>query len=172
MYNTDWRQYEITARNWTQMYAMGRAYETISEELKGLKRHPPIYASAGPVKEDMFLWRATILDLQGSPYAGGVFEVDIQFPLQYPSEPPKCVFRTKIFHLNIDSNGNIGLDILKDKWRRSLRISKVLHEICSLLKTPNPNAPIVVPGISYMYKTDQKQYKTIARSWTQKYAMG
>ncbi|XP_012457617.1 ubiquitin-conjugating enzyme E2 8 isoform X1 [Gossypium raimondii] len=171
MYKTDRSQYEKVARNWTQKYAMGPVYETIWEELKGLERFPPSYGSAGPIDGDMFHWQATLLDLRDSPYAGGVFEVDIHFPSQYPFEPPKVVLRTKIFHPNIDRNGSIGLDILKDRWRANLTISQVLHSICSLLKNPNLDAPLV-PEIAHMYKTNRSKYDTIARSWTQKYARG
>ncbi|KAA3460112.1 ubiquitin-conjugating enzyme E2 28 [Gossypium australe] len=172
MYKTDRSQYETVARDWTQKYAMGYpAYETISKELEGLKRCPPSYGSAGPVDGDMFHWRAAVLDLGDSPYAGGLFEVDIHFPLQYPVESPKVVFRTKIFHPNIDRNGSIGLDILKDRWSANLTISQVLHSICSLLKNPNPDAPLV-SEIAHMYKTNRSEYDTTARSWTQKYAMG
>uniref|UniRef100_A0A7S4I543 UBC core domain-containing protein n=1 Tax=Odontella aurita TaxID=265563 RepID=A0A7S4I543_9STRA len=40
---------------------------------------------------------------QGTPYEGGVFEIDIQIPKQYPFEPPKMKFNTKIWHPNISS---------------------------------------------------------------------
>nr|KJB73583.1 hypothetical protein B456_011G239700 [Gossypium raimondii] len=108
---------------------------------------------------------------KNNPYAGGVFEVDIHFPPQYPFEPPEVVLRTKIFHPNIDGNGSIGLDILKDRWSTNLTISQVLHSICSLLKNPNPDAPLV-PEIAHMYKTNRSEYDTTTRSWTEKYAKG
>jgi len=125
----------------------------------------------GPVAEDMFHWQATIMGPSDSPYAGGVFLVTIHFPPDYPFKPPKVAFKTKVFHPNINSNGSICLDILKEQWSPALTVSKVLLSICSLLTDPNPDDPLV-PEIAHMYKTDRAKYESTARSWTQKYAMG
>ncbi|KAG6653496.1 ubiquitin-conjugating enzyme E2 10-like isoform X2 [Carya illinoinensis] len=147
------------------------AARRILKELKDLQRDPPTSCSAGPVAADMFHWQATIMGPNDSPYAGGVFVVTIQFPPDYPFKPPKVAFRTKVFHPNINSNGNICLDILKEQWSPALTISKVLLSICSLLTDPNPDDPLV-PEIAHMCKTDKFKYESTARSWTQKYAMG
>ncbi|GLJ49210.1 hypothetical protein SUGI_1038900 [Cryptomeria japonica] len=135
-----------------------------------LQKDPPTSCSAGPVADDMFHWQATIMGPPESPYSGGVFLVTIHFPPDYPFKPPKVAFRTKVFHPNINSNGSICLDILKEQWSPALTISKVLLSICSLLTDPNPDDPLV-PEIAHMYKTDRSKYETTARSWTQKYAM-
>ncbi|GJV46200.1 ubiquitin-conjugating enzyme 28 [Tanacetum coccineum] len=124
-----------------------------------------------PVGEDMFHWQATIMGPTDSPFTGGVFLVSIHFPPDYPFKPPKVSFKTKVFHPNINSNGSICLDILKEQWSPALTISKVLLSICSLLTDPNPDDPLV-PEIAHMYKNDRAKYETTARSWTQKYAMG
>ncbi|KAJ3700310.1 hypothetical protein LUZ61_004015 [Rhynchospora tenuis] len=156
------------------------ATKRIQKELKDLQKDPPVSCSAGPAAEDIFHWQATIMGPADSPFAGGVFLVNIHFPPDYPFKPPKVSFRTKVFHPNINSNGSICLDILKEQWSPALTISKVvslyffifvLLSICSLLTDPNPDDPLV-PEIAHMYKTDRAKYEATARSWTQKYAMG
>ncbi|XP_072971110.1 SUMO-conjugating enzyme UBC9-like isoform X1 [Typha angustifolia] len=159
------------ARAGKNFQSQAMASRRILKELKDLQKDPPTSCSAGPVAEDMFHWQATIMGPPDSPYTGGVFLVTIHFPPDYPFKPPKVAFRTKVFHPNINSNGSICLDILKEQWSPALTISKVLLSICSLLTDPNPDDPLV-PEIAHMYKTDRNKYETTARSWTQKYAMG
>ena len=89
-----------------------------------------------------------------SPYEGGVFFVQIHFPPDYPFKPPKVSFQTKVYHPNVNNQGSICLDILKEQWSPALTISKVLLSICSLLTDPNPDDPLV-PEIAHIYKTDK-----------------
>ncbi|EHA8589479.1 putative Ubiquitin-conjugating enzyme E2-17 kDa [Cocos nucifera] len=147
------------------------ASKRIQKELQDLQRDPPTSCSAGPVGEDLFHWQATIMGPADSPYAGGVFFVMIHFPPDYPFKPPKVNFQTKVYHPNINSNGSICLDILKEQWSPALTISKVLLSICSLLTDPNPDDPLV-PEIAHIYKNQRSRYEETARAWTQKHAMG
>jgi hypothetical protein len=54
-----------------------------------------------------------------SPFSGGVFFVSIHFPPDYPFKPPKVSFQTKVYHPNVNSQGSICLDILKEQWRQA-----------------------------------------------------
>ncbi|PKC02416.1 ubiquitin-conjugating enzyme, partial [Rhizophagus irregularis] len=113
------------------------ALKRINKELHDLGRDPPSSCSAGPIGDDLFHWQATIMGPSDSPYSGGVFFLAIQFPTDYPFKPPKVNFTTRIYHPNINSNGSISLDILRDQWSPALTISKVLLSLCSRLTDPN-----------------------------------
>lgn len=146
------------------------ALKRITKELKDLEKDPPANCSAGPTSsEDLFTWSATIMGPSDSPYQGGVFFLNIKFPSDYPFKPPKVTFTTRIYHPNINANGSICLDILKDQWSPALTISKVLLSISSLLTDPNPDDPYV-PDIANIYKTDRNLYEKNAKEWTKKYA--
>merc|ERR1711967_130778 len=104
-----------------------------------------------------------------SPYQGGVFFLNVTFPTDYPFKPPKVQFATKIYHCNVNSNGAICLDILKEQWSPALTIQKVLLSISSLLSDPNPDDPLV-PDIAHVFKTQREMYNKTAQEWTAKYA--
>ena len=141
----------------------------IVKELEELRKDPPANCSAGPLKEDLFVWGASLMGPTDSAYEGGIFALSIKFPPDYPFSAPKVHFNTKIYHPNINSKGAICLDILKDRWSPALTISKVLLSICSLLTDPNPDDPLVV-AVADMYRKNPKEFDKIARYWTRKYA--
>lgn len=146
------------------------AQRRVERELKDLQKDPPGNCSAGPVDGNLFDWEGVIFGPSDSPYAGGVFKLHIQFPADYPFKAPSVKFKTKIYHPNINPQGLICLDILKDQWSPVLTISKVLLSICSLLTDPNPKDPFV-PDIAAQYINDRAAYNEEARLWTQKYAI-
>jgi len=142
----------------------------LAKELKDIQRDPPVGISAGLVNDNIYEWEAIIIGPTGTPYEGGVFRLKIVFPPNYPFRPPKVIFTTKIFHPNINQQGSICLDILRDKWSAALTITPVLLSITSLLSDPNANDPLV-PQIAILYKNDRELYNETARRWTLEYAV-
>jgi len=144
----------------------------VEKELKDLTKDPPSNCSAGPQDpKNMFKWVASIMGPDGSPYANGVFGLDIEFPTEYPFKPPKIRFTTKVYHCNVNDKGGICLDILKDNWSPALTISKVLLSICSLLTDPNPDDPLM-PDIAKEFRENRSTHDKKAKEFTRKYATG
>jgi ubiquitin-conjugating enzyme E2 D/E len=146
------------------------ALKRIQKELIDLGKDPPTNCSAGPQNEaDPFHWQATIMGPDDSPFSGGVFFLNIHFPSDYPFKPPKIAFTTPIYHPNINAQGGICLDILKDQWSPALSISKVLLSLSSLLADANPKDPLV-PDIARLYESNRDEFNRVAREWTLRHA--
>mmetsp|Transcript_34534 Transcript_34534/g.89458 ORF Transcript_34534/g.89458 Transcript_34534/m.89458 type:complete len:157 (+) Transcript_34534:143-613(+) len=149
--------------------ALSGAAKRVQKELQEVALDPPCNCTAGPKDDNLFEWIATIVGPTNSPYEGGVFFLNISFSSEYPFKPPKVTFKTRIYHCNINSQGQICLDILKDNWSPALTVSKVLLSICSLLTDPNPSDPLV-GNIAQQLIQDKEEHDRIAKEWTRKFA--
>ncbi len=140
------------------------------KELVDIQKNPLPSCSIGPVSDqDMDHWMANITGPEGSPYAGGSFMLDFQFPSDYPFKPPKVKFMTKIYHPNVNGAGYICLDYLREKWEPGRTILQILNGILALLLDPNPKDPFA-PEIAMQLMTDKPLFEATAREWTQKFA--
>ncbi|XP_033147389.1 probable ubiquitin-conjugating enzyme E2 31 isoform X2 [Brassica rapa] len=136
-----------------------KAMQRIEKEFKDMTSKDSLY-SIGRDSNNLFKWNAMIQGPEGTPYAGGMFSIDIKFPKNYPFTAPKFTFKTQIYHPNINSEGSICLDILKDK---------VLLSITSLLADPNPDDPLV-GEIGELFKSNKFLFNQRAREWTERHA--
>jgi ubiquitin-conjugating enzyme E2 D len=143
----------------------------IEKELNEFKTDPPLGCSGGPINNDMYKWEAVLMGPIDSPYAGGLFTLQIDIPKNYPFKPPKFRFLTPILHPNINSNGNICLDTLNTNWSPVLTISKTILSISSLLCDPNPDDPLD-KAVAEIYKKDRDKFNKLARNHTLTHASG
>jgi hypothetical protein len=61
--------------------------------------------------------------------AGGIYQVRLQFPDQYPEKPPRVRFHTNVFHPNVFSDGTLCLDIIQDKWKPIYTVGTILTSV-------------------------------------------
>lgn len=143
------------------------------QELRNFELDPPDFCTVSLVEDNLFHWEAKLKGPKDSPFEGGTFLLDIVFPNEYPNKPPKILFKTKIYHPNIGTTGQICMDIIDDMWSPALTIEKrkefyrvykkiireflVAHSISSLLADPNFDEPLI-QEIGRIYKTDPERY--------------
>lgn len=120
-----------------------QAMKRLQTELMTLMTSPAPGISAFPSADGNLLsWGATIEGPDETPYAGLTFKLSFEFPSNYPYAPPTVLYRTPIYHPNVDFSGRICLDILKDKWTAAYNIQSVLLSLQSLLGEPNNSSPL------------------------------
>ncbi len=143
-----------------------------SKELYDSARDPTARCfNAGPVDAlvDFMAWSGTIEGPAGTCYEGGLFELSIHIPDQYPFRPPRVRFVTRIYHPNISREGHISVDVLQDGWSPALTVVLVLRSIQIMMGEPNADDPME-PSVAQVYKTDRVLFGKTVREWVALYA--
>jgi len=109
------------------------------------------------VGDDMYHWEVVLYGPEDSLYEGSVYKLDIRLPNDYPFSAPRVKFITPIQHVNINSKGDICLDILRDEWRAAQNIKSVILSILLLLSQPNPDDPFN-SELAELYRNNHKEY--------------
>ena len=99
----------------------------------------------------MFKWEVLIVGPENTIYEGGVFRAVIDFPSDYPNNPPKMSSTSKMWHPNIFKNGSVCISILHppvidptnlmermdEKWRPVLGVREIVLSVLSMLCGPD-----------------------------------
>lgn len=75
--------------------------------------------------DDILNFKLTI-DPDEGMYKGGRFEFDFKINQNFPHDPPKVKCTQKIYHPNIDLEGNVCLNILREDWKPVLNLNAVV----------------------------------------------
>ncbi|CAN4083235.1 unnamed protein product [Withania somnifera] len=86
-------------------------------------------------KDKLMSFEITIQPDEGY-YAGGKFVFSFEVPSIYPHEPPT------VYHPNIDLEGNVCLNVLREDWKPVLNINTIIYGLCLLFMEPNHEDPL------------------------------
>ncbi|SCV02625.1 LAME_0H03488g1_1 [Lachancea meyersii CBS 8951] len=75
-------------------------------------------------------------------YKSGTFDFEAKFKDTYPIDPPKVTLTSTIFHPNIDTQGNVCLNILREDWSPVLDVHSIIIGLLMLLLEPNATDPL------------------------------
>jgi ubiquitin-conjugating enzyme E2 M len=78
-----------------------------------------------PNPDDILNFNLTIEPDEGM-YKGGHFAFDFKINQNFPHDPPKVKCTQKIYHPNIDLEGNVCLNILREDWKPVLNLNAVV----------------------------------------------
>ena len=149
---------------------MDPIHNRIKKEYQDLQKEKNSNVQVKLVNNDIRHWKGRIKGPIDTCYQGGIFDVDIVIPNEYPFKPPKMKFDTKIWHPNISSvTGAICLDILKNEWTPALTIRTALISLQALMCEPVPNDPQDAV-VAKQYMSDIKLFYQTAKHWVEEYA--
>ncbi|KAI0311180.1 ubiquitin-conjugating enzyme/RWD-like protein [Amylostereum chailletii] len=142
----------------------------VSKEIADCKNDKSSNINVDLIDNSPYHLRGSFKGPEDTPYAGGLYEVDIVIPDSYPFQPVKMKFITKVYHPNVSSaSGAICLDILKDAWSPVLTLKSTLISLQSMLCSPEPNDPQDAE-VAKHYMTSRPSFEDTARYWAQAYA--
>ena len=78
-----------------------------------------------PNPDDILNFTLTIEPDEGM-YKGGSFHFTFTINQNFPHDPPKVKCTQKIYHPNIDLEGNVCLNILREDWKPVLNLNSVI----------------------------------------------
>ncbi|XWV26436.1 putative ubiquitin-conjugating enzyme E2 [Tupanvirus soda lake] len=145
----------------------------LQNEVSRMQSQAEEYASMfkiNMVGDDMYHWEVILFGPEESLYEGYQFKLDVKLPNDYPFSAPRVKFMTPIEHVNINKNGDICLDILKNGgWSASQNIKTVMISIRVLLSCPNPDDPFN-SELAELYRKNEQEYINRIKKACEKYA--
>lgn len=124
----------------------------------------------GPIGDNLLEWRAKFYGPEDSPYEGGIFSVDIKFPISYPLEAPTIKFRTCVYHPSVcKSTGKLCSEILSECWKPNKNVKYVMTTLSEILSNPSSTSPLNLE-IAREFERNRKKYNKTAKEWTKMYA--
>ena len=128
-----------------------------------------------PDETNIFNWKVSIFAPSDTPYKGGLFHISFTFPNNYPASPPKVIFITPIYHLNVNSKrdplneiGKPDLSILKS-WKPEFKVKDIIVSIFALFYMNNVNCTFS-NNKANEFRNNKYLYLEKIKYFTEKYA--
>ena len=108
-------------------------------------------------------------------YEDGVFRAELEFPKEYPLNPPTMRFTPPLWHPNVYANGKVCISILhapgedqygyekaSERWSPVQSVEKVLLSVISMLAEPNDESPANIDAAK-QWREDRPAFEAAVR---------
>lgn len=151
------QQQESAGPKTTKMTAGQLRVQKDVTELGAYDTMKPIW----PVPEDLLHFNLEIRPDEGM-YKGGVYKFYFDIPKNYPHEVPKVKCTQKIYHPNIDLEGNICLNILREDWKPVLNLNSIFVGLQYLFLEPNADDPLNKEAAEVLRRNREQFIRNVA----------
>ena len=158
------------------------AMKRIKEEFKDLNNNPisNIGVTVGlPNEDNIFEWQCSLMGPRDTSYSGGIFILSVKFPDNYPKKAPEVIFKTPIYHININHKklegqgaeplGHVCISTL-NWWKPEYKMREVLSNIFGLFYMANPESPYGMDRANEL-RFERPLHEEKIKYFTKKYAM-
>ena len=143
----------------------------LMKQLKDLNKRPVEGFSAGlKDDDDPFVWEIMIMGPPDTPYEGGFFQAEMNFPKEYPNMPPTLRFISDIVHPNVYPDGKVCMSILHppgedqygyesaaERWLPLHTVESILLSLISMISSPNDESPANIDAAK-MWREDNPAF--------------
>ncbi|MCQ2820783.1 MAG: ubiquitin-conjugating enzyme E2 [archaeon] len=157
-----------------ETYSAGKiAFQKEIKEVREINKEiPQAKYSPGDNPSNIMQFYVTYTPEKDSIWFGGQYKFSFTVDEKFPFNPPKVMCLTKIYHPNIDFQGNVCLNILKDDWRPTLTIATCIAGVYYLFTDPNPNDPLNHEAANVMRDNINQFKENVKRSLRGGYCFG
>jgi len=126
----------------------------LAKQLAELEEEPVEGFCVHADESDMFKWDVWIEGPKDTYYEGGVFKLRLQFPTDFPLNPPTLTFISDFWHPNVYKDGKVCISILhapgpddmsgedeSERWLPTRSIATIMLSVISILSAPNFSSP-------------------------------
>lgn len=112
-----------------------------------------------PNPNDLTLFHVSVTPDTGF-WKGATYLFVFEIPDHYPHTPPKVTCQTRIYHPNINLEGKVCLNILREDWKPVLDINAVIYGLIYIFYEPNPDDPLNHEAAE-LFRRDVNQFRLL-----------
>ena len=134
----------------------------LTKEFEALEKNPLDFCEVAPA-DDKLSAEAHLQGPPGTPYAAGVWTVDLAFPENYPFKAPTVKFRTEIKHPNVKTDtGEVCPEVFFPNWSPTMNVRLVLSNVREVLKHPVVETPLEAE-LAELFANDRPKFDKLVK---------